>query len=102
MLELEIRIQVYKTCILTNLAANLVTDSLLPVLLAKEITLPTYSEPCVNVKIKLDCHRPMKVISKQVLLTHAILTMNKYHRTLSKHTCSSFVSNETTNTNHLI
>ena len=94
----------------------------LPVLLTEEITLPPYSERCVNVKIEENGNKiteglfePIENLqSKQILLTHAILNiernqsqlmimnMNNYHRTLSKHTCLGFVSNETTNTNYLI
>lgn len=78
----------------------------LPVLLTEEITVPPYSERCVNVKIEENGNKiteglfePIENLqSKQILLTHAILNiernqsqlmimnMNNYHRTLSKHT----------------
>ena len=97
-------------------------DCRLPVLLAEEITLPPYSEGCIDVKIELSGNKITEGLfepavnfhSKQILLTHALLkieddrsqimimNMNDRHRTLSKHTCLGFVSNEVENTNYLM
>nr|ABL86696.1 putative pol protein [Adineta vaga]ABL86699.1 putative pol protein [Adineta vaga] len=124
-IELEIKIQGYKTSILADVATNLITDLLLgndwiqanniiidcpkqciflsdhyhrivatasfieppdiqlPVFLLNDATLLPYSETCVNVKAQLPDNPTAEVLFeptptfslKQILLTHALLTM---------------------------
>ena len=153
-IELEIKIQGYKTIILADVATNLVTDLLLgndwiaennviihspqqrifltdkyhriiattpfvkppdvqlPILLIDEITLPPYSERCINVKVPSRINYMTEAVfepasnlyPKQILLINAliridngrsqlmIINANNRQRTLSKNTKLGYIS----------
>ena len=163
-IELEVKIQGYKTLILVDVATNLVTDLLLgndwitqnnviihspqqrifladkyhriiattpfirppdvqlPILLTDEITLPPYSERCINVKVSSRMNSITEALfepasnlySKQILLTNAVIRIdnsgsklmiinaNNQQRTLSKNTKLGYISYQSKLNNYLI
>lgn len=163
-IQLEVKIQGYKTSITADVAANLVTDLLLgndwiqqnnviinspqqrilitnkyhriiastpfieppdrklPVLLIDEITLPPYSEKCIDVKIPSPVENDIDVIfeptlnlhSKQILLATALLKVknnktkimiinaNDHQRTLSINTELGTISYQPESNNYLV
>ena len=163
-IELEVKIQGYKTLILADVATNLVTDLLLgndwitqnnviihspqqrifladkyhriiattpfirppdvqlPILLTDEITLPPYSERCIDVKVSSRMNSITEALfepasnlySKRILLTNAVIRIdnsrsklmiinaNNQQRTLSKNTKLGYISYQSKLNNYLI
>jgi hypothetical protein len=163
-IQLEIKVQGFRTLILADVATNLITDLLLgndwimannviidspqrcifltdkhhrivtttpfvespdfqlPVLLIDEITLPPYSEECIDVKVPLYANNINEALfepapnlyPKQLLLTNAlikvdnnksritIINANNHQRTLSKNTKLGYISYRSELNNYLI